>query len=218
MKKNTVVILITTIILVIAVILIFISEWSIERKNNKEIAKTVDSLEVQEENKEEDKEDKTKEDNSEKNVEQENNDDANTDKQSNNDKNTKNDNNMTNNVSNDTNKDVEKDVEDNTNNNINKDVDEYINVPAERPDFAYDRVNVRITLERTNMNKEYTVEEFSEVELVSIENQNLEYLEGDSLTLYLKNPGKENVLNAVELLKKNPIVKYAEVEGMTYAE
>lgn len=210
MKKNIVVVLIAVIILTaIAITLLFIDKWSTERKNNKEIAKEVSGLDVEEKN-------TNKEDNEDKNVEdvdQENKEKQDTDKESNIDKNVNND--TSKNVNNNINKDTKKNVEDNK----KDDVDEYSKVPNDRPAFEYDRVIVMVTLERTRMNKEYTAEEFSEIEIISIENnRDYNFSEEDLLTLYLKNPGKENVLNAIEKLNTNSIVKYAEVSGIEYMD
>ena len=68
----------------------------------------------------------------------------------------------------------------------------------ERQVFSYD--NIAVYIEEKDV-KEYTLEDFPEYEFKSIERWDSQYLDLTILKLYLKNPGKDNVINAVNSLR-----------------
>ena len=80
-------------------------------------------------------------------------------------------------------------------------------------EFADDSVLIVTTKERHELNKEYKLNEFPEIELESIEVL-MEAEDGDILGLHLKKPSRQNVLKAVYRLRNNPIVLHCEVNGI----
>lgn len=80
-------------------------------------------------------------------------------------------------------------------------------------EFADDSVLIVTTKERHELNKEYKLNEFPEIELESIEVL-METEDGDILGLHLKKPSRQNVLKAVYRLRNNPIVLHCEVNGI----
>ena len=83
--------------------------------------------------------------------------------------------------------------------------------------FSDDRVLVCLTKEASEFNKIHTKEEFPNVDIESIKDlttvTNEKAFDRDNfqqiLCIYLKYPSEENVLNAVSVLKENPIVESA---------
>lgn len=71
-------------------------------------------------------------------------------------------------------------------------------VEDERPRFSYDHIIVSFD---TKDVREYTLEDFPEYEFERIERWEALSFDCVTLTLYLKNPGKENVIDAVNSLK-----------------
>ena len=77
-------------------------------------------------------------------------------------------------------------------------------------DFRDDMIMVCIKKGYSEVKQEYTVEDFPYLELRSVET-GMEYIEGFRavLHLYLKTPGKQNVLDAIYLLEKDGRIYYA---------
>lgn len=81
-------------------------------------------------------------------------------------------------------------------------------IDEEMPPFYDDRVILCVENENT---KEYTLEDFSEYEFESMESWGSKYSELRILTLYLKNPSKTNVIDAVNSLKHREGTEFSRV-------
>ena len=77
------------------------------------------------------------------------------------------------------------------------------------PPFYYN--NVIVYVDGVNVKNEYTLEDFPEYEFESIERWDSQYLELSILTLSLKNPGKSNLINAVNSLKHRVGTEFSDV-------
>lgn len=77
------------------------------------------------------------------------------------------------------------------------------------PPFDYN--NVIVYIDGENIKNEYTLEDFPEYEFDSIERWDSQYLELSILTLSLKNPGKSNLINAVNSLKHRVGTEFSDV-------
>lgn len=73
-----------------------------------------------------------------------------------------------------------------------------IGIPEDVQTFAYDQISICFYREDV---KQYSLADFPEYEFESIERWDSEYGGLTILTLYLKNPGRENVLDAMNSLK-----------------
>lgn len=76
--------------------------------------------------------------------------------------------------------------------------------------FADNAINIHIWQEEV---KEYTVEDFPEFEAEKVERWDSGMLELTILTVYLKNPGKSNVINAVNSLKYRKGTEFDSVDA-----
>jgi len=79
-----------------------------------------------------------------------------------------------------------------------------------KQEFAYDMVLVRLTQEVVDSGKVYTIEYFPEINLSKVEYVSYDtFVDYSRLNLYLLEPSKENVLDAVQLLKQRSDILYA---------
>lgn len=92
---------------------------------------------------------------------------------------------------------------------------ETVKEPIEKDNYIYDFISVKIIKERTILNKEYTADEFPEIQIKLIKKTDSSIISPDNdwLDVYLEVPTKENALSAIEKLKNNPIVEKAELVG-----
>lgn len=77
------------------------------------------------------------------------------------------------------------------------------------PPFDYN--NVIVYIEGENVKEEYTLEDFPEYEFESMERWDSQHLELSILTLRLKNPGKSNLINAVNSLKYREGTEFSDI-------
>jgi len=74
-------------------------------------------------------------------------------------------------------------------------------------DLHIDHVIITLTQEAIDSGKTYTIADFSEIELLRIEQ--LSAFNYQQFALYLKKPSKKNVFKAVELLNKRDDIQLA---------